>query len=87
MGPCWSCGVCIVDHLVNEPILAVESLKIFIALDSGAVDHQVKIKDLPGDVLVVNDHPRRKFVNASGDDIDYLGQALVKIEKSDGKHL
>ena len=87
MGPCWSFGVGIVDHLVSTPVLSVEALKIWIALDSGAVDHCANLKDLPGDVLVVNDHPKRKFVNASGDDIDYWGQAQVRLEKSDGRHL
>ena len=77
-----------VDHEESQKILYVpEEMKIFIALDSGAVDHCANLRDLPNDVRVINDQPRRKFVNASGDDIDYWGQAQVRLQKNDGKHI
>ena len=78
----------IVDHEQSQKILYVpEEMKICIALDSGAVDHCANLRDLPNDVFVINDQPRRKFVNASGDDIDYWGQAQVRLQKQDGKHI
>ena len=61
--------------------------KLYVALDSGAVDHCVNPKDLPDSIMVVKEDEKRRFVNATGEDIDHYGNALVRLKKPDGKHV
>ena len=39
--------------------------KLYVALDSGAVDHCVNPKDLPDSIMVVKEDEKRRFVNAT----------------------
>ena len=71
-----------------EPIMAAnEKVKIYVAADSGAVDHCSNPKDLPDSVPVKPPERPRGFVGAKGDDIDHYGSAQVALELEDGRYI
>ena len=75
------------DHGKSYVLSVPQIYKLFVALDSGAVDHCVNPKDLPDSIMVVQEDEKRRFVNANGDDIDHYGSAKVRLKKIDGKHI
>ena len=73
IGACWSFAahLGIVDHGPNHILALPQIWKVFVALDSGAVDHCVNPKELPDSIMVVKEDEKRRFVNATGEDIDH----------------
>ena len=75
------------DHGLDQILAQMQIYKLYVALDSGAVDHCVNPKDLPDSIMVVKEDEKRRFVNATGEDIDHYGNALVRLKKPDGRHV
>ena len=65
---------------------AEEEVDIYIAIDSGAVDHVASPSDLPGSIQVqpAEDGKVRNFISASGDPIKNHGKADVSLINDDG---
>ena len=64
---------------------AEEEVDIFVALDSGAVEHVASPNDLPGPIHVQppTDGKARNFISASGDTIKNHGKADVSLINED----
>ena len=71
----------------DEMIMTTEEeVDIFIAIDSGAVEHVAAPSDLPGSITVEPpaDGKIRNFISASGDPIKNHGKANVSLVNEDG---
>ena len=72
------------DPAPEEILAATHKVKIFVAADSGAVDHCAHPKDLPDSIPVVKSETARNFVGAKGEPIDNYGEAKVNLEQKEG---
>jgi len=74
----------------EEMIMTAEDeVDIFIAIDSGAVEHVASPSDLPGSIHVQPsaDGKTRNFISASGDPIKNHGKAEVSLINEDGSEV
>lgn len=72
------------DPEPGEIMTATRRVKMYVAADTGAVDHCVGPRDLPESVLVKKNPNQRGLIGAKGDGIDCYGFANVNLEQADG---
>ncbi len=79
----------VVDEVVpEEEVLSTNEAKVvYVAADTGAVEHCIGPSDLPGSVVVEPPERERHFVGAQGKGIDHYGKAKVILETVTGQHI
>ena len=68
----------------EEVLVASDEVEIYVAADSGAVDHATNPGSLPGSVEVTKSAKTRNFVAANGDPINNHGEAITNLEQESG---
>ena len=82
MGECAFLGHAETAEVLNTS----DEVDTTVTLDSGAVDHVIGPKDLPGATAIEDsrgDRANRTFVNASGDPMENLGECTVLMHGTD----
>ena len=79
----------VVDEVVpEEEVLSTNEAKVvYVAADTGAVEHCIGPSDLPGSVVVEPPEGERHFMGAQGKGIDHYGKAKVILETVTGQHI
>ncbi len=75
------------DPEPEEILTATRRTKIYVAADTGAVDHVVHPKDLPASVRVIRPEKLRNFVGPKGETIDHWGESKIILEQKDGPNI
>ncbi len=76
------------EVLPEEEVLSTNEAKtVYVAADTGAVEHCIGPSDLPGNVVVEPPERERHFVGAQGKGIDHYGKAKVILETITGQYI
>ena len=71
----------------EEVLVASDEVEIYVAADSGAVDHVTNPGSLPGSVEVTKSAKTRNFVAANNEPINNHGEAITNLEQESGQEV